>query len=93
VGDALDKRRAVLSCMCFARELILFCQCLEAGKGIVYNGARLSALSKTAVDLCRFRPIGQRKEVDSLQVQARAVNTVLNSLVTGTGITGTAKIP
>jgi len=49
----------------------------------------LSALSKTTVDLWRFRPIGQRKEVDSLQVQARAVNTALNSLVIGIGITGT----
>jgi len=33
-----------------------------------------------------------RKEVDSLQVQARVVNTALNSLVIGIGITGTRKI-
>jgi len=33
-----------------------------------------------------------RKEVDSLQVQALAVNTALNSLVIGIGITGTRKI-
>jgi len=33
-----------------------------------------------------------RKEVDSLQVQTRAVNTVLNSLVIGIGITDTRKI-
>jgi len=34
-----------------------------------------------------------RKEVDSLQVQvqARAVNTALNSLVIGIGITGSRK--
>ena len=51
---------------------------LEAGKGIQNN-----------VDLCRFRPVGQRKEVGSLQAQARAVNTALNSLVIGIGITGT----
>jgi len=30
-----------------------------------------------------------RKEVDSLQEQAHAVNTALNSLVIGIGITGT----
>jgi len=46
--------------MCFVRELILFCQRLEAGKGIVKNGARLCALSKTTVDLCRFCPKGKR---------------------------------
>jgi len=40
-----------------------------------------SALSKIFVDLCRFLPIGQRNQVDKLQVQARAVNTALNSLV------------
>jgi len=77
--------------MCFVRELILVCQCLEAGKGIVWNGARLSALSKTTVDLCGFRPIRQRKEVDRLQVQARAVNTALTSLAIGIGIRGTRK--
>jgi len=33
-----------------------------------------------------------RKEVGNLQVQARAVNTALNSLVMGIGITGTRKI-
>jgi len=55
----------------------------------VKNGTRLSALSKTTAGLCRFSPIGQRKEVDSLQVQVRAVNTALNSLVIGIGTTGT----
>jgi len=30
-----------------------------------------------------------RKEVDSLQAQAREVNTALNSLVIGVGISGT----
>jgi len=33
-----------------------------------------------------------RKKVDSLQVQARAVSTALDSLAKGIGITGTRKI-
>jgi len=48
------------------------------------------ALSKY-FNLCGFHTIAQRKEVDSLQVQARAVNTALNRLVIGIGITGTRK--
>ena len=55
------------------------------------NGARLSVLSKAIVDLCLFRPIGPRKEINSLQVQARAANTASNCLVIRIVITGIRK--
>jgi len=48
-----------------------------------------SNLGNIFIDWCRFRPIGQRKEVDRLQVQARVFNTALRSHVAGIWITGT----